>query len=243
MVFYMIGIGLNDEKDITVKGLEAVKSCKYIYLENYTSILSCPKEKLEEMYGKEIILADRNLVEKKSDEMLEKAKEENVAFLVVGDIFGATTHTDLLLRAKEKKVKVKFIHNSSILTAVGVVGLELYKYGKTTSIPFNHENVETPIKVFNENKKEGLHTLFLLDLDPKDDKFLTINEATDFLISKGIDKDEIAIGCAQIGNLDQEIKTTTLEKLTKEKFTRYPQCLIIPGNLHFVEEEAIELWK
>ena len=82
-----------------------------------------------------------------------------------------------------------------------------------------------------------------MDLDPKNNKFLTINEAAKYLISKGIDKKEIAIGCAQIGNKDQEIKTTTLEGLTKKKFTKYPQCLVIPGNLHFVEEEAIELWK
>ena len=69
-MLYMIGIGLSDEKDITVKGLEAVKSCEHIYLENYTNSLSVPVEKLEEFYGKKIILADRDLVEKSSDEIL-----------------------------------------------------------------------------------------------------------------------------------------------------------------------------
>ena len=44
-MLYMIGIGLSDEKDITVKGLEAVKSCEHIYLENYTNSLSVPVEK------------------------------------------------------------------------------------------------------------------------------------------------------------------------------------------------------
>ncbi len=34
MVLYMIGIGLNDPKDITVKGLEAVKKCDAVYLES-----------------------------------------------------------------------------------------------------------------------------------------------------------------------------------------------------------------
>jgi len=46
MVFYVVGLGLSDEYDITLKGLEAVKSCERIYLEAYTSILMVDKEKL-----------------------------------------------------------------------------------------------------------------------------------------------------------------------------------------------------
>ncbi len=50
----MIGLGLNDEKDITVKGLEVIKKSKKVYLESYTSILSIDHKKLEEFYGKEV---------------------------------------------------------------------------------------------------------------------------------------------------------------------------------------------
>lgn len=45
-MFFIIGLGLSDEKDITIKGLEAIKSCERIYLEAYTSILMVSKEKL-----------------------------------------------------------------------------------------------------------------------------------------------------------------------------------------------------
>jgi uncharacterized membrane protein len=45
-MLYVIGLGLSDERDITVKGLDAVKSCERVYLEAYTSILMVPKEKL-----------------------------------------------------------------------------------------------------------------------------------------------------------------------------------------------------
>ena len=45
-MLYVIGLGLSDEKDITVKGLEAVRRCQRVYLESYTSILMIPKEKL-----------------------------------------------------------------------------------------------------------------------------------------------------------------------------------------------------
>ena len=41
MTLYLIGVGLGDEKDITVRGLEYVKSCEEVYLENYTSFLQC----------------------------------------------------------------------------------------------------------------------------------------------------------------------------------------------------------
>ena len=52
MVLYVIGLGLADEHDITLKGFEAVKSSERIYLESYTSILMVPgfKERLEKLY-------------------------------------------------------------------------------------------------------------------------------------------------------------------------------------------------
>jgi len=45
-MLYIVGLGLSDEKDITVKGLEAIKSCERVYLEAYTSVLIVSKEKL-----------------------------------------------------------------------------------------------------------------------------------------------------------------------------------------------------
>jgi diphthine methyl ester synthase len=45
-MFYFIGLGLADEKDITVKGLEIVKKAERVYLEAYTAILMVDKEKL-----------------------------------------------------------------------------------------------------------------------------------------------------------------------------------------------------
>jgi len=40
MVFYIIGLGLGDPEDISFKALKAIKSCKEVYLEYYTSIMS-----------------------------------------------------------------------------------------------------------------------------------------------------------------------------------------------------------
>ena len=135
-MLYLIGLGLGNEKDITIKGLEAIQSSDYIYLEHYTSILPVSIQKLQDFYGKEIKIADREMVETESDLILQNAMNANVSFLVVGDPFGATTHSDLLLRAKELGIKTMAIHNASIMNAIGCVGLQLYQYGQTVSIVF-----------------------------------------------------------------------------------------------------------
>jgi diphthine methyl ester synthase len=102
MVLYFIGLGLGDEKDITVKGLEAVKNSEKVFLEHYTSILSVDFAKLEAFYGKEIIICTRDTVEIEMDEILKEVAQhpdKDFSFLVVGDPFCATTHSDLFLRA------------------------------------------------------------------------------------------------------------------------------------------------
>lgn len=45
-MLYLIGLGLSDEKDVTVRGLEAIKGSERVYLEAYTSILGVGKERL-----------------------------------------------------------------------------------------------------------------------------------------------------------------------------------------------------
>src|SRR6266550_425032 len=87
-MFYLIGLGLCDESDITLRGLNAIRGASRVYLEAYTSILMVPKERLENFYQKTLILADRETVESNADEILRGADKEDVALLVVGDPFG-----------------------------------------------------------------------------------------------------------------------------------------------------------
>lgn len=246
MTLYMIGLGLSSEKDISVKGLEAVQKSSKVFLESYTSLLQCSKKKLETLYGKEIILADRELVEKRADEILKDAKRKNVSFLVIGDVFSATTHMDLYFRAIEQGIKVEVVHNASVLSAIGATGLQVYKFGKITSIPFENEKVITPYSYLEQNKSIGAHTLFLLDLKPLKKKFLTIPEAIEYLF--GVEKKQkkklltsktYGIGCARLGSKGQLIKYGLLKDLAKVDFGKPPYCLIIPCNLHFLEEEVL----
>lgn len=176
-MFYIIGLGLGDKDDITVKGYTAIKRCKYVYLEHYTAILSYTSiDELEQFYGLtkgSIILADREMVEQKCDEILCKAKDPkiDVAFLVVGDPFCATTHSDLFLRAfRDSNIECKVIHNASIMNAVSCCGLQLYHFGNTVSIPFWTQKWK-PSSFYDKiykNVTNGLHTLCLLDIKVKE---------------------------------------------------------------------------
>ncbi len=251
-----IGLGLNDKLDISVKGLEAVKKSDYIFLENYTAILNITDIKeLEEFYGKKVVIANRETVETKSDEILNLAKNKNVCFLVIGDIFSATTHTDLFLRAVEKGIDCEFIHNASIINAVSITGLQLYKFGKTTSLVYPEKNYfpETAYDVINVNRKSRLHTLVLLDIKVDKNRYMTLNEAVDLLEkieekraekNKKIITDKLVmIGCARLGSKDFIVKVGNKDELKKFDFGKPMHCLIIPGELHFKEEEMLEYWK
>ena len=251
-MLYIIGIGLNDEKDITVKGLEAVKRSDEVFLEVYTSKLQIPVEKLEEFYNKKIIRATRTLVEQDSNKILEKAKDKTISFLVIGDALSATTHTDLITRAKESKIDVEVIHNASVLNAVGITGLQLYKFGKTTSIPFEEDNFqpETAYDVLKDNLSLGYHTLMLLDLRPLEGKYMTVSEAIRNLLKIELKRNEKVftdnmnvVGVARLGSKDQKIAFGKARDVMNVKFGESPHCLIVPGKMHFMEEEFLKQFK
>ncbi len=269
MTLYLIGLGLYDEKDITLRGLEIVKKCDVVYLEYYTSVLGVDKAKLEELYGREVLVAPRDVVEKQAEELLiALAKDQDVALLVVGDVFGATTHADLLLRAKQADVPTKVIFNASIMNAIGITGLELYKFGKTTSIVFPDAGwyPNTPYDVIKNNKSLGLHTLCLLDIKvaepskedllkatpealvkPQPPRFMKVSEALDVLmhlentaVEKIISEDSLVVGVARLGQPDMKMVAGTIKEIKELDFGAPLHSLIIPGKLHHIEEEMLE---
>ncbi len=249
MALHIIGIGLDSEKDITVKGLELVEKADVVYVECYTSRLNCSWHDLAKFYNKQLTLAHREMVEGDNNEILENAKTQEVAFLVIGDPFSATTHLDLMMRAKKLGITVTITNNASVLTAVGVTGLQLYKFGKTTSIPYPEDNFfpETAYDVIAENKKNGLHTLVLLDIKFDKQKFMTVNEGIQILLDienkrkeNVFVKDTLCIGVARVGSESQSIKAGKAEELLPFDFGKPLHCLIVPGTMHFMEEEMVK---
>src|SRR3989339_501267 len=172
-MLYLIGLGLSDEKDISLKGLEAIKECDMVFAENYTANWQGSFQKLENVIGKQIQTLTRKGVE--GNFLIEMAKKQKVALLVPGDPLSATTHFQLFQDAKIAGTKCKIIHSSSVFTAVAVAGLQLYKFGRVTTLPKDFK-VQSPIEVVRVNKKVGLHSLILLDIGMELNDALTVME-------------------------------------------------------------------
>ncbi|TDA27507.1 MAG: diphthine synthase, partial [Archaeoglobi archaeon] len=83
-MLFLIGLGLWDSKDITLRGLEIVKNSDAVYAELYTSKLGVGVEELEKFFGRKIEVLKREDLEDKSYRILERAKKEDIAILVAG---------------------------------------------------------------------------------------------------------------------------------------------------------------
>ncbi|KAI1635026.1 tetrapyrrole methylase [Biscogniauxia mediterranea] len=236
-MLYLVGLGLSDETDITVRGLEVVKKASRVYLEAYTSILLVDQSVLESYYGRPVVVADREMVESNSDEILRDAQTEDVAFLVVGDPFGATTHTDLVLRARELGIPVRTVPNASIMSGIGATGLQLYNFGQTVSMVFFLDNWR-PSSFYDrikENRSIGLHTLVLLDIKVKEQslenmargrriyeppRYMTVGQCAQQMLEveeerkEGVySPDSLAIGAARVGSKSEKFVAGTLKQL------------------------------
>jgi diphthine synthase len=252
-MLFFVGLGLFDQRDISVKGLEAVKRADKVYAEFYTSSLMgvCVHE-LEEFYGRKVEVLSREDVEV-SPSWMEDAREKDLAFLVGGDPLASTTHLDLRLRALDLGIKTEVIHSSSIVTAApGLAGLQNYRFGRSTTIPFPYEVrgkrivPETPYLVVKENLKRNLHTLIFLDIQvDKDKRYMTVNQAAELLLemernSGGeILRGALGIGIARAGSDDAVIKADRLDRLKDYDFGGPLHCMIVPSKLHFMEAKAL----
>lgn len=235
MTFYIIGLGLN-EKGISLEGLEALKKCKKVYLESYTVDFPYKKQELEKVLGLKVKIEELNREEVETENFVCEAKKKDIALLIYGNAFVATTHISLLFKCGEEKISYKIIHAASVFDAITETGLQLYKLGKITNIT-KHES-ESFFKIIEENKIVGAHSLILLDIG------LSVNEALKKLLeiaNKRKFKLKEIIVCSRLGTKDAVMKYGSIESLMNQKKEfKLPACLIIPGDLHFVEKDAIE---
>ncbi|KAJ5553645.1 Diphthine methyl ester synthase [Penicillium frequentans] len=263
-MLHLVGLGLADETDITVRGLEIVKRAERVYLEAYTAILLVDKSKLEAFYGRPVIEADRELVESGSDEILADADKVDIAFLVVGDPFGATTHTDLVLRARELNIQTNVVPNASIMSGIGCTGLQLYNFGQTVSMVFFLDNWR-PASFYDrvaENAQIGLHTLVLLDIKVKEQsmenlargrqiyeppRYMTVAQCAQQMLEVEEDRkegicapDRLAMGAARVGAPDQKLIVGTLTELAEVEMGAPLHSVVLLGRrTHDLERDYI----
>jgi len=246
-----IGLGLYDEKDISLRGLEELKEADVVFAEFYTSLmLGFSIWKLEEIIGKAVkVVSRRVLEEEEGQQLFEAAKRGKVAFLVPGDPLIATTHVDLRIRAEKMGIKTRVVHGASVVSAVrGISGLQNYKFGKAVTIPFSEQGFvsETPYMVIRENRKRGLHTMCYLDIKAEEQRYLTIKEALQTLLEMEKQRKEevvtpktLVIGVARAGSSEPIVKAGYIAEVINYDFGAPPHTLIFPGKLHFMEAEAL----
>jgi diphthine synthase len=246
-----IGLGLYDEGDVSLKGLQELKECDEVFAEFYTAKLGkFDRKSFEKLIGKKIEILSRGETEN-GDRIIDAATQNNVVFLTGGDPMIATTHVDLRLRAIKQGIITRIIHSSSIATAVpGLLGLQNYKFGRTTTLAFTEKEYfpTSPYTVINNNKKMGLHTLVLLDIQAENDHYMTANEGFELLFKMEeklrkhlITDDTIACVVARAGAPKPMVVANTINFLRTKDFGTPLHTIVIPGSLHFMEIEALEL--
>ena len=246
-----VGLGLYDEKDVSLRGLEEIRKADAVFAEFYTSLMpGLSVQKLERLAGKRIMVVSRRILEEEDGKpILEEAKKGKVAFLVPGDPLIATTHVDLRISAERQGIKTRVVHGPSIVSAVmGLSGLQNYKYGRSVTIPFPEGGSisETPYRVIMENRMMGLHTLCYLDIKAEEQRYMTIKEGLQSLLDmekrkRGhvITLSTLVLGIARAGSHNPTVKAGYVGDVMNHNFGPPPHIIIFPAKLHFMEAEAL----
>jgi len=245
-----VGLGLHDEMEISIRGVEEVKAADNVFIELYTSLMpNFSIERFERISGKKLCIVSRKELEEESGEgILKTAEHGKVVLLVPGDPLIATTHVALRIEAEKRGIKTRIVHGASIISAVmGLSGLHNYKFGKSVTIPFPDETFSgTPYDVIAQNRKLGLHTLCLLDIKAEEKRYLSIRESLNSLLKieekkkrRIVTTNTLVVGIARAGSNKPTVKADSIKKLLDYDFGEPPYSIIFPGKLHFMEAEAL----
>ena len=245
-----VGLGISGFESIPIEGLDVISKADIVYLEQFTSpIGKSDLEKIQNAIKGEFRPAKRWLVED-GNEILEMAKEKDVVLLSYGDPYIATTHIELRTRAIKNKTQTRSIHASSSLTSmIGECGLHFYKVGRIATIMSEMKSLTTPYYVIYKNLIEGNHTVLLLEYNQDKDFFLDPKDALKGLLQteegqrrKILTKSSYVIVASRIGFKNQKIISGKISSLINTGFGKPPHTIIIPGNLHFTESDALKLF-
>ncbi|KDE58930.1 diphthine synthase [Halostagnicola sp. A56] len=252
-----IGLGLYDERSITVEGRAALRDADRVFAEFYTSaLLGATVEELEDYHDVTIEIRDRAGVEQHPEEILEAAETESVAFLTAGDTMISTTHVDLRLRAHDRGIETRVIHGITAQTATSALtGLQNYRFGTATTLPFPyaHGADGLPASVTNTidaNREAGSHTVVYLDIKVDNEAALErvdTDEAVAEYMTADIGAgllaeaypDLVGVAVARAGSPDPLVEAGTMTELAAQDFGDPLHLLVIPGECHLLEADAL----
>jgi len=238
-----VGLGLYDERSITLRGRDALRAADRAFLEAYTSRLAgATVAELEAVHGADIEVCDRERVERQPEPILDAAAAGDAVFLTAGDAMVSTTHVDLRLRAVERGIDTRVVHGTTAQTAASsLTGLQNYRFGRATTLPFEETHGTVPGSVLDavaDNRERGLHTLVYLDIDAERDAFMTGDVAAG-LLAGTLPDPRIGAVVGQAGSDDPTVRADSLSALAGESFGPPLHLLVLPGELHPMERNAL----
>ncbi|RMD45577.1 diphthine synthase [Candidatus Pacearchaeota archaeon] len=239
MAFYLVGLGLWLDS-VSNGALNALKKCEKVYLDGYTVKFPYSLDELRRSLGLDFELRGREQIEDES--IVLEAREKDVALMVYGDPLFATTHYQLLVSCNEAGVKRRVFHNASVLDAVSLAGLSLYKFGKVTSVPDWRKHTNCPTSFVDyilDNQKVQAHSLVLFDIGLEFER--AVEQIEQAFEKKGFKiREAVLIFCA--GTPKERVFYGEFEGL-KNVRVEEPYCIVIPANLNDFEKRALEEFK
>lgn len=249
-MLWIAGLGISGIESISIETQKLLKNADIVYLEQFTSpVTKLESNKIRKLVKGEFKIAKRWMVED-GKEILKNSKKKNVVLLTYGDPYIATTHIELRTRAIQEKIKTKTIHAASSITAlVGECGLQYYKIGRIVTVMKDPKTLTTPYYVMYSNALAGNHTVLLLEYNQDEGFFLEpVNALLDLLSTEKEQKRKIissstfVIIASRIGFKNQAITAGKISNLIKKNFGKPPHTIIIPGQLHFTESDALKVF-
>ncbi len=251
-VLWFVGLGLDDERGLSRRALEVLRQCD-VFAEEYTAVATPGSlERLAAEIGRPVRPLDRAAVEGESAVVEALGRSHDVALVVVGDPFAATTHVALRLAAERAGHTWRYLPNASILVAAaGFLGFMHYRFGRTVSMPLPAPGFSprSPLEQIASNRERDLHTLLLLDLAPERGQFLTGGEALALLRQRDPEGHVVPPGAnvavaARVGREDAAGFFGPLERLRHADFGPPLHAVVVPApKLHFEEEAALERFR
>jgi diphthine synthase len=246
-----VGLGLYDERSVTVAGRDAVAAADRAFAEFYTShLVGADVDDLADYHDTPIEVRDREGVERDPEPILSAAEDgSDVVFLTAGDTMISTTHVDLRLRAEDRGIETRVVHAPTAESAASsLTGLQNYRFGKATTLPFPWAHgadgvPDSVLETVEANRERGLHTLVYLDIKvdhPRidGDAYMTASEAAG-LLAENWREDALGVVVARAGAPDATVRADRLDRLADADFGEPLHLLVVPGDLHHVEEDAL----
>jgi diphthine synthase len=235
-----VSAGFNPPSSLTMEEIDFLDASDKIIVDTFTSPFY-----LKNYKNRDLIFADREKLE--NYEWIFQL-EGRIAIIISGDSFSATTHFNIYSEAVKRGLEVKAFHNATIVPLAATrLGLQLYKIGPVVSLPRFSEKFRpiSPYEKIKRNKEMKLHTIILLDISPP----MTLNEALEELLWMEREmKERLFTPTTKIGIIsclgmpEETIKFSTIEKLASESGFKPPLTIVLPGDLHFQEEENLSIF-